>query len=518
MTILSRLLPWLLLSLALPLAAEEAFVRPPAPGPYVGLRPADFAPAQSFTADDVVLAATYFYWYDSRTRMNTVYEGGRSAFRHVPAGAEDYTYKSVDWHKRQLRDMMAAGIDVVLPVYWGAVDGKPEWCFDGVKLLVQAIRELQAAGEQPPKIGCFYATIQLSWGPDGPLDLRTPYGREYFYTTVRDFWAVVPPDLWAMIGGQPLMLLYAASLAGGHDQSSIDHLRTEFARDFAGRTPYIVRGDGWDVQTESRYSWGAAAFGPSVLGAAAIGPGYDDSIVPGRTPLIVDREDGAFYTRAWETLLRLPPAVRPRLVHIETWNELHEATEICETVELGRQYIELTRKFGDMYRQGVQLPRSGPYASRREAWCEPGVEHGEGLKLLPEVGDGPSEPGERGGRRCRVSLRNPYGAADLLYFALDDSFAFYESGDQFVVRVSYFDGGVGTLLLEYDSNDPRGSVAEGAFKPGGSVALTGSQRWRTASFRLPDARFANRTHGGDFRLGSLGTPLAVSRVRLQRLP
>jgi hypothetical protein len=33
---------------------------------------------------------------------------------------------------------------------------------------------------------------------------------------------------------------------------------------------------------------------------------------------------------------------------VETWNELHEGTEICETRELGRKYIELTREYVDI--------------------------------------------------------------------------------------------------------------------------------------------------------------------------
>jgi len=41
---------------------------------------------------------------------------------------------------------------------------------------------------------------------------------------------------------------------------------------------------------------------------------------------------------------------------IETWSEFHEGTEICETKEYGRQYIELTRKYSDMFKKG-EAPR-----------------------------------------------------------------------------------------------------------------------------------------------------------------
>ncbi|MEJ7640242.1 MAG: hypothetical protein WKF75_20315 [Singulisphaera sp.] len=36
---------------------------------------------------------------------------------------------------------------------------------------------------------------------------------------------------------------------------------------------------------------------------------------------------------------------RPWMVHIETWNEYHEATNIAESREYGRQYLEMTRDY-----------------------------------------------------------------------------------------------------------------------------------------------------------------------------
>ena len=41
---------------------------------------------------------------------------------------------------------------------------------------------------------------------------------------------------------------------------------------------------------------------------------------------------------------------------IETWNELGEASGILDTLEFGRQYIDLTRKYADLFR----APRKAP--------------------------------------------------------------------------------------------------------------------------------------------------------------
>ena len=57
--------------------------------------------------------------------------------------------------------------------------------------------------------------------------------------------------------------------------------------------------------------------------------------------LDVDREGGARYER------QLQQAVRGgrNLLAIETWNEFSEGTDIQETVETGRQYLDMTRQY-----------------------------------------------------------------------------------------------------------------------------------------------------------------------------
>ncbi len=50
-------------------------------------------------------------------------------------------------------------------------------------------------------------------------------------------------------------------------------------------------------------------------------------------------------------LLNKQPHERPNIVMIETWNELHEGTDICETREYGRQYIDMTAKYSVMFKE-----------------------------------------------------------------------------------------------------------------------------------------------------------------------
>src|SRR5512137_1427337 len=185
--------------------------------------------------------------------------------------------------------MMDAGIDVVLPVFWGAPSEQEprttfRWSYAGVEKLVQARQALLDEGKQPPWIGLFYDTSTLQYNRwNQHIDLTTEYGQQWFYATVRDFFSMVQPRHWAMIEGKPIILLYAAAFARKHDQRFIDYTRQQFAKDFAGRVPWIAAEVSWQVKADSRVAWGGA-LGLRNPGVAALGPGYDHSAVPGREP------------------------------------------------------------------------------------------------------------------------------------------------------------------------------------------------------------------------------------------
>jgi hypothetical protein len=63
-------------------------------------------------------------------------------------------------HRRELTDMLAAHIDIVLPVYWGSTSEK-FWSITGLQKLVQAEQAMLLDGLAPPKIGMFYDTTAL---------------------------------------------------------------------------------------------------------------------------------------------------------------------------------------------------------------------------------------------------------------------------------------------------------------------------------------------------------------------
>ncbi|MCI0748020.1 MAG: DUF5010 domain-containing protein [Verrucomicrobia subdivision 3 bacterium] len=501
---------------ALPAFAAERPI-PPAFGPHVGLKPNDFADARSFQASDRIVGTYYFYWYDAATKEHIIDGDGTDALTTHPPTLEDFSYRSVTWHKRQLRDMIAAGIDVVLPVFWGAPsEHAPKahlhWSYVGLPPLVQAREELLREGALPPRIGLFYDTSTLrhnAWHEH--VDLTTDRGRRWFYATVRDFFSVIPPWHWAMIEGKPIVLLYSASFAKGHDQSCIDFLKTEFPKEFAGRVPWIAREVSWRVKADSTVAWGGA-LGLKNPGVASLGPGYDHSAVPGRDRLVVEREGGAFYSRQWEKFLQRPS----NFVMVETWNEWHEGTDVAESREYGRQYIELTRKYADLFRKGWRPPvPRGRYTDATSVSIALGANNTEaGLKQI-ENDDGMTQPAEFGGRTARRSALGT-NQGRYIYFVVDESFKEPVPKD-FIVEVTYFDAAPGTLALEFDGSDESAPFSGAYTRSPDSAKLIGDKNWKSATFRLPRARLLNgQNRGADFRLAILAPAFAASRVELRK--
>ena len=101
-------------------------------------------------------------------------------------------------------------------------------------------------------------------------------------------------------------------------------------------------------------------------------------------------------------------------------------------------------------------------------------------------------------RRTDQATGNPY-----MWFKVDDG---YISGgsNQVIITIWYADVGSDRWALRYDS--PTGeqtATPDGSANPW--VQKTGSSSWKTATFRINNARFANGLSGGsDFRLDSLG--------------
>lgn len=300
----------------------------------------------------------------------------------------------------------------------------------------------------------------------------------------------VPERMRARFAGR--VLVWLAPGARGSEAEWRDRVKGAFLVADRSRGP-----GGWD----RIYGWGAAWKGPLDLGVASVGPGSTD---PPR-----NREEGAFYERAWTGALRL----EARMIAVETWND--PGTGISETSERGRKYLEITRRFLRHYHVNEKVPPpKGKYTGAARVYYHAiHAPHEQGLAPLRRS-DAAFDHVLLRGLQMLSTRELPGQTRRALAFDVDDSFAWFEA-KPCRLEVEYFDVGEGVFQVDYDSGDRRLGPVERAQKRAGEVALTGSGEWKVAVFPLPDARFGNQLgDGADLRISIEGRGLAVKRVVL----
>jgi hypothetical protein len=187
---------------------------------------------------------------------------------------------------------------------------------------------------------------------------------------------------------------------------------------------------------------------------------------------------------------------------------------VAPSVEYGTRYVELTAHYSDLFHRGIRLPVRGEWEGHASVSWRRGAERGV---RVPSMGDGLVEPAEIDGVACLKTVRNPDSPIKYFYAEVDDSFAFDTAGPRFTIAVKLLVEKESAVTVEYDSNDPAGSVYQGAFKAAPALGPFPAGKWHTVTFELPDARFVNRANGGDFRLSAGGNDLAVAEVGIAKM-
>ncbi len=284
--------------------------------------------------------------------------------------------------------------------------------------------------------------------------------------TMRDLFSLVPPRFWAMVEGRPLVRVVT-------DAKGVAALQARMKEELAGHEGALI-------------------------GAEAI------VVTPG-----VIREKGTLYQRSWH----IAAEEKPTFVVVESWNDYGAATEIGESKEHGREYIDATARFADRVRKGEPIPNpGGAYSKAPKVIWNLKVEPNEaGLKPV-EVEEGPFDVAELTGIRMLTTKQAGKEETRRVHFAVDDTFRFHEKRG-YAIDVEFLDKGRGTFTLEYDSADATKSGAERWCKQGGEEPFTDSGEWKFATFRVNDALFGNRQPGGaDFRLVVKKRGLTIRRV------
>ncbi len=219
-------------------------------------------PPPSYCGDERVVCTTYFYWYDVingadylKNPDGAQASGDEYAFAVTPSDLKGLSYTLPAWHDEQLRDVVSAGIDVILPVYFGSPfasaddltqaeisANRPSRFSDpGLVQIVAALNRRKQSGQAVPRVGMFYDTTTLtpnnakSWHVDSAVYA----GKAWFYETVRNFFSIVPPEHWACIEGRPVIYVYHPSFAKHVGEDLYPFVRHRFQLEF-GVDPYIV--------------------------------------------------------------------------------------------------------------------------------------------------------------------------------------------------------------------------------------------------------------------------------------
>ncbi len=408
--------------------------------------PAFYSPNQQFRAyvysQDRTIFTTYFYWYRAPCNETwspaTQYKVGNYTFPsdwpgpktmdegilkhgwhdalsyHPPAQQPNYTiqgdvdgglqtgimenisawfdYMNQSWHEWELRGMMRAGIDVLMPVYWWNGEWN-NWSRDGLFTLMYTWHNLstqvaqeadlrypaQAPHDQKygesvlPKIAMFFdvtcmkqlyfsylnKTNELDYADfmangTGP-DLDEPYWQEQFWKRIEEFYDIVDINAtynWINNNGQTtnVVWLYSSGWFGDVGSTVFDYCRQKF-NDKYDRELVFVGDDGYvKAGVDAVCGWGACCPGPVLpkglgIPAGGLGPGYYNlGALSVQTPQYRPRNQTA-YRAKWQQLIDAGAA----WIHVETWNELFEGTGIAWAQEYGYEWIDVTREMADVF-------------------------------------------------------------------------------------------------------------------------------------------------------------------------
>lgn len=301
----------------------------------------------------------YFYWYQGDKNKTAPYshivnqDGTDDLTDHPFEGAGFwFSNESVQWHKEQLTAIRNAGIDVIIPVYWGSTDAKKAFASKGLSCMVQALKELKAGKKSYPLVGMFFDTTAMMLQYGSNPDLRNDEVKDTFYGMIKDFFLNVPEEFTASIqlpaekGGctANIITLYTSNFFSGIDNSFIDYCNTRFAKDFGRK---LIWTGGSDFRSRSVTLDGYSSYGAGLglqyddngwIDIAGVGAGFDNSAVSG-SPVLRPRMNGDAFKKDWDLLI----SANPNWVIVDGWNELHEGSDIAPSREYGDNYVSITR-------------------------------------------------------------------------------------------------------------------------------------------------------------------------------
>jgi hypothetical protein len=285
--------------------------------------------------------AYYYPWYSMSSWSST-------ELKDTPL----YPYSSNDTVAiaRQIDQAQSGGVDGFLCSWWG-----PDNTYDdnNLKLLCKMAQKKNFS------VGILFETMNDTLPRDSAQIISW---LTYYITTYRSYPAIfkinnnplvmpwcsnlIPLSTWKYIFSQ----LHAQGLDATvlEDGSSMDYLTQ-----FYGMACYSNVFDKNVLSDESTPSKNARYYAvladtpltPKLYMATAQ-PGYDETLIPGRTGRYQSRDSGAFYSGMFNAALQS----NPNWIVISTWNEFWENTYVEPSVLYGNLYMQITLQYSNMWR------------------------------------------------------------------------------------------------------------------------------------------------------------------------
>ena len=294
-----------------------------------------------------MLWAFYYSWY----RMD-----GWSSSKLKDRPATLYDSADSEAVLNHIEQAQSAGIDGFISSWWGP----GHYTDDNLKILLDVARRKDFS------VAIYFETLK-----DGQArDADEIYDwLAYAISTYRDepafmkvdgrplivVWASnsVPPTVWDGIfarlreGG-----LAAVYLAKGFGSASLD-VFDGFHRYGVFTLPNLTDTFAVAVKSARYYALLSESSMPQIA-VSTVQPGYDERLIPGRAGKFKEREDGAFYALTFQAAV----SSNPDWIFITSWNEWAEHTYIEPSKLYGNQYLQITRRFADEWKQTAEAKDS----------------------------------------------------------------------------------------------------------------------------------------------------------------
>ncbi len=238
-----------------------------------------------------------------------------------------YSSDRVQWHKEMLADMSSARVDVALTVIKSDA---------GLRQMVAAIREMAVEGQSAPQAAPCVDVGSLAQNENKSAALAD---------LLESFYSIVPPELRAIAQTgppNPGHVAYPVFLTAAVPQAALDEcgklLQASLGKPIVWLGPYDA--EGCDGRFQRAGANGGKSFGDMRIRTGIVSPGFDNTgLVAAESAEINARMGGNRYDNAWQNALR----IGPHWIILDSWNSYANGTELAESRQYGKLYIDKTR-------------------------------------------------------------------------------------------------------------------------------------------------------------------------------